>query len=806
MIIPRALAAVVAGVVLLVQSATAHSVQRNPLTYVSRIDDAVIQTPSHRVHALSSFDISFFLHDRGQKIRLTLEPNHDILSEDATVQILGPDGKVIRVEPIDRLDHKIFKGTAFIRLDGHTEWTNAGWARINVHQDGPKPIFEGAFKVDGDHHHIQTSKNYKMTSIPGDPEIEEADEEYMIVWRDSDLVGAVQGQGHQDEKEELKRSLASTGCSADELLYNRDETNLVYRGVDDAEGTTPWAQINPMHLFGRQIDGTAGGNGAGVNLADTIGSTAGCPTTRKVALVGIATDCTYTKLLGSEEAARKNIIQQVNSASQLYEGTFNISLGIQNLTISASDCPSTASADAPWNVGCSSSVTITNRLNLFSAWRGKQTDANAYWTLLTTCNTGAAVGLAWLGQVCQAGSQISGDETIAAANVVVRTSTEWLVFAHETGHTFGAVHDCTPQTCGDGSVTKQQCCPLSGSSCDAGADFIMNPSTASGITNFSPCSIGNVCSFLGRNSARVGCLANNKDVSTITPQQCGNGIVEPGEDCDCGGASGCGNNPCCDATTCKFKPNSVCDPSNEECCSGTCKFLSQGTVCRPSTGSCDPAETCSGTSPVCPTDATSPDGTSCGGSNAGLTCASGQCTSRDLQCKTLMGSLTKGNDTYSCSSQGCVLSCASPEFGQNVCYSMQQYFLDGTTCEGGGKCSNGNCIGANLTNQIGDWVKQNLNIVIPVAVVVGLLIIAAFASCCWNSWRSRRRPAPASRIPKPPNMGQQYGGGWSNHPYGPAGMPMRPPPGPGPVRGGYNGAPMPDARYEPVRTGTFRYA
>lgn len=79
-------------------------------------------------------------------------------------------------------------------------------------------------------------------------------------------------------------------------------------------------------------------------------------------------------------------------------------------------------------------------------------------------------------------------------------------------------------------------------------------------------------------------------------------------------------------------------------------------------------------------------GDSCG--NGSLRCASGQCTSRDEQCKTLMGSFTQSNVTYACDSSNCQLSCASPEFGDNVCYGMQQNFLDGTPCGGGGRCRN----------------------------------------------------------------------------------------------------------------------
>lgn len=711
------------------------------------------------MHASSSFELSFRLHDGRQRVRLTLSPNHDILSEDAVVNHIGPDGTVHSIERIDRSEHRIFKGDAFVKRPGHEEWTNVGWARIAVHRDGRVPVFEGAFRLDGDHHHVQTGAHYRQTGIVGDPELEEKGaDEVMVVWRDSDIAG-VGGYGH--DHDELKRGLSGAdSCTADKLLFNRDEEHPVYR-TRDVEAESSFWSMSPRALFGRQIDGTTSGNGAGVNLASTIGSTAGCPTTRKVALIGIATDCTYTAKFNSTSAIRTHIIAQINSASQLYESTFNISLGIQNLTISNETCPSTPAPNTPWNVGCGS-TTITDRLNLFSKWRGGFNDTNAYWTLLSTCGTDAAVGLAWLGQACVQGSQDSSsnnqNETIAGANVVVWTSTEWQVIAHETGHTFGAVHDCTSATCSDGTVTKQQCCPLSSGSCNANAAFIMNPSTGGAITTFSPCSVGNICSAMGRNSVKSSCLTNNRDVSTIAESQCGNGIVESGEDCDCGGAQGCGANPCCDPATCKFAAAAVCDPANEECCTSSCRFAAAGAVCRAATGVCDPQETCTGASPVCPADVTAPDGTGCGASGGGLACASGQCTSRDLQCKTLMGSLTTGNDTYACNSQGCQLSCASPQFGPNMCYTMQQNFLDGTTCQGGGKCSNGVCSGASFSNEVGSWISDNKGIFIPVVSGVGGLVVLAILGCCINMCCKRRRKNRGPKVVIPPAAG-----GWNGY-------------------------------------------
>jgi hypothetical protein len=683
-----------------------------------------------------------------------------------------------------------------------------GWARINVRRDGDEPIFDGVFTIDGNHHHVQTKTAYHQTSVSGDPELDDVEDEYMVVWRDTDIQPA--------GRDELKRDLGhAPTCGSDSLIYNRDENNIVYRSLEETVQETSTWQMSPRALFGRQIDSTPGGNGAGVNLANSIGSTAGCPNTRKVALIGIATDCTYTKELG-EDAVTSNVVQLVNAASQLYESTFNISLAIQNLTISDEECPSSPPPSAPWNTPCSDSVTIENRLSLFSQWRGQWQDTNAYWTLLSTCNTGAAVGLAWLGAVCQEGSTTRNNETSASANVVVRTSTEWLVFAHETGHTFGAVHDCVSSTCADGSVQKQECCPLSSGTCDARSQFIMNPSTGDGITRFSPCSIGNICSFLGR-SNRASCLTSNRGVTSFTGSQCGNGIVEHGEDCDCGGEASCASNSCCDPKTCKYTTGSVCDPTNEECCTPQCTFMSNGTVCRASTGSCDPQEVCSGTSAGCPADLSAPDGQSCG--SGGLACASGRCTSRDQQCRTFMSDVTG-----SCSSSGCQLSCHSSNLPDNQCYVLNQYFLDGTPCEGGGRCNNGNCVGSSLGQQILDWIRDNKPISIPVFCVVGGLLLLALISCVWSCCARRRRSSrtPPARVPPKMSAGptayfgaRDIGRGGSGGGARSPGM-MRPGPAYAPVPMHQEGVDagmgmgMPGGgagqQYEPMRSRSFRYA
>lgn len=539
---------------------------------------------------------------------MTLAPNHAVIAEGATIQHLSKDGTLLRTEPIERADYRVFKGQAWIQHHEGAEWTNVGWARIMVHKDGDNPLFEGAFKVEGDHHHVQTRTHFMQTKHALDSPLDVKDKEYMVIWRDSDIAQDVSEDFEGGMHGELRRSTGDErSCSADQLNFNMQPDHPVYAGMLKREDTTG------LGLFGRQIDGQTSGNTAGVNLTTTIGNSAGCPTTRRVALVGVATDCNYISAFNSTASARQNVINVINAASVVYEDSFNITLGLQSLFTVDAECPATPAAATPWNVPCTNSANIQDRLNLFSAWRGTQSDTNAYWTLLSTCPTGSAVGLAWLGQVCVASSQVattsSGNETVSGANVVVRTSTEWQVLAHEAGHTFGAVHDCDASTCADGStVASQQCCPFSSGTCNANGAYIMAPSTGSNIQAFSPCSIGNICSAIGRNSVKSSCLVANRDVSIITGSQCGNGIVESGEDCDCGGTESCGNNSCCEPTTCKFKTGAVCDPSNEDCCTNTCQFAGSGVVCRASTGVCDPQETCSGLNATCPADTTATDG------------------------------------------------------------------------------------------------------------------------------------------------------------------------------------------------------
>lgn len=727
---------------LLSQNVLAHSYARNNLDYISLVENPVIHTPGRRIHAHSSFDLSFELHQKNERVKLSLEPNNDVVGYDTEVDYLGDDGKVQQTVTMNRHLHRVFKGYSWVESE-YGGWTHSGSARIVVQEDGDHPLFEGTFTIDHIVHQVMLRSSYMQTRQEHDPHLEETTKEYMVLYRNSDIAGSPNS----------KRSLPDgPSCGSDDLDFNNDPDHPLFRPIHRRDQST-WASMPLNYIFGlnKRQDETET-----VDLKSTIGSTKGCPRKRKVALVGVAADCTYSKLFNSTQAAQQNIVKVVNSASEIFEKTFNISLGLKKVTVLPSDCGSSQkSSSVRWNQACGK-LDIGERLNLFSAWRGQQKDKNAFWTLLTNCGGSAdQVGLAWLGKLCVTSLAGSKDvdlekmngttQSVAGASVVKRTDQEWQVFAHEAGHIFGAVHDCDEKACESSkSVENARCCPLSSGTCDANAKYLMNPRSSSDLTKFSPCTTGQVCTAMGRNAVNTECLTDNRDVDTYSGSICGNGIVEDGEDCDCGGEDSCKDNKCCDPKKCKFINDAVCDDSNEECCND-CKFSSSDTVCRKSNGECDPEEKCPGDSGACPTDKHKENGESCG---KGLKCASGQCTSRDLQCQTHMGKSLGTNDTYACDKDSCTLLCGSKALPKNTCSEMLTNFLDGTACGAGGTCKNGVCDGQSAGKEVSSWIDSHKPLVIGLAAGIGGLLLLSILSCLF-----RRSKRPRHRNMAPINVG-----------------------------------------------------
>ena len=195
------------------------------------------------------------------------------------------------------------------------------------------------------------------------------------------------------------------------------------------------------------------------------------------------------------------------------------------------------------------------------------------------------------------------------------------------------------------------------------------------------------------------CL-ENKPFSSFGTAVCGNGFVETGESCDCGGKDCSAVDPCCDGSTCKFADASYQCSNLLPCCS-QCKFVTAASAkeCRAAIGSCDMAEKCSGTHATCPIDAYAFPGRACSLTTSSGTfngkCYAKKCNSLEETCTHRVGVTTSQSlDTTSsiCSALNdpCsgYLVCHQKDAGSTKCKSaftlanngMFYSIPDGTPC------------------------------------------------------------------------------------------------------------------------------
>nr|XP_028558131.1 disintegrin and metalloproteinase domain-containing protein 23 isoform X1 [Podarcis muralis] len=155
---------------------------------------------------------------------------------------------------------------------------------------------------------------------------------------------------------------------------------------------------------------------------------------------------------------------------------------------------------------------------------------------------------------------------------------------------------------------------------------------------FSRCSIAEYKDFLLRGGG--SCLFN-KPTKLFDTTECGNGYVEPGEDCDCGFQTDCKADLCC--KKCSLSNGAHC--SNGPCCNETsCLFFPRGFVCRSPVNECDITEICPGDSGQCPPNLHKQDGFACD-ANQGR-CYNGECKTRDNQCKYIWGTKASGSHKH----------------------------------------------------------------------------------------------------------------------------------------------------------------
>uniref|UniRef100_A0A0M3K8X1 ADM-1 preproprotein (inferred by orthology to a C. elegans protein) n=1 Tax=Anisakis simplex TaxID=6269 RepID=A0A0M3K8X1_ANISI len=154
---------------------------------------------------------------------------------------------------------------------------------------------------------------------------------------------------------------------------------------------------------------------------------------------------------------------------------------------------------------------------------------------------------------------------------------------------------------------------------------------------FSRCSVARMHSVL--QSGHLQCLLN-RPLQVSSLRQCGNGIVDDEEECDCGTREECFD-PCCDPLTCTLRAHAQC-AAHQSCCH-RCQFRPAGHICRASKSICDVPEVCTGDNGDCPLDGYLIDGTVCGINGQ---CWKGNCSDIEQQCKFLWGEDASSADEH----------------------------------------------------------------------------------------------------------------------------------------------------------------
>jgi len=357
------------------------------------------------------------------------------------------------------------------------------------------------------------------------------------------------------------------------------------------------------------------------------------------------------------------ILEHIANVSDIYWESFNVRLAVISIDLR------TMAGGPAYNVPeCTPDA--EDKLDAFSEHVSTVNDDRELASLLfTNCyqpnsEVATTVGIAWTGTACLDDAPTTEDGQLFLNTGIVSyqvSDDHHLITAHELGHILGANHLRE-----EGTACEDCAC-----SC-----FIMEAESSDSCienqTRFSACNQAVICesfAILVERSRADVCVERIFDTVINHPGSqgiCGNGVRDPGEECD-GGLDG---SACC-TPGCALR-NGTCDPGNDVCCTDECEAGRAGEVCRPAIGECDVEDLCDGTSTSCGEDTRVEDERTCTDHIFGLagTCQFGVCTSREVACKEIgtqfgFPSAVPCGNSYYRGDDACDVHCEIDD----VCYS-----------------------------------------------------------------------------------------------------------------------------------------
>jgi len=395
-----------------------------------------------------------------------------------------------------------------------------------------------------------------------------------------------------------------------------------------------------------------------------------------------------------------------NDRNLLYSSTINIATLVKDIYASYKNMeypiqvdiggihhlPETATP-YPWETK-TDPTSVLFEFNLWATQNNKKQVGRTVMLITGMPLSGGVIGIAYMSTICSGGVAIS--ESVVNDYGTAKT------VAHELGHNLGMRH-ITNYVSGSslGSASEIEDCRKQFYSIMSpviyGTNYVWDRCSYEWFKLFNEgypygCT-GSTCTFYP--SMREGCLST-------TQSECGNTVLNEGEECDCGNEEEC-DDPCCDPKTCRIIGQ--CSPNVHACCTTQCTVAPKIQTCREAKHEqCDRAETCDGVSRDCPKDV-SYSYIPCQAPNFSKTkqlagkCFKGDCLSHDIQCLNvnpayglnLQGSCIRGvNGTVACQKLFC--QPATNAFCTVLYAPTLQYVKDGTSCGDDLICMNQQCV------------------------------------------------------------------------------------------------------------------